>query len=157
MTAFFFKIRIRNFKMVEMYNKIAAKAELLKDFPPLFFRLVLAYGFWGPAMMKWGNMAGIAEWFGSMGIPFPTLNAYLSGITEISGVFLLLLGLGTRIISVPLIFVMLVAIVTVHLGNGFEAGNNGFEIPLYYILMLISLIVTGPGKFSLDKMLNLEK
>lgn len=143
--------------MMKMYQNLVKKVEVFKDLPPLFFRLILAYGFWGPAMMKWGNMDGIAEWFGSMGIPFPTLNAYLSGITELGGVFLLLLGLGTRLISVPLIFVMIVAIVTVHLGNGFEAGNNGYEIPLYYILMLISLIVTGPGKFSLDKMLNLEK
>ena len=49
---------------------------------------------------------------------------------------------------------MLVAIVTVHMGNGFEAGNNGFEIPLYYILMLFILVVNGAGKISIDNLLS---
>ena len=143
--------------MKELYEKLVSKMSSLVDIPALLFRLVLAYGFYGPAMMKWGNMEGVAEWFGSMGIPLPMLNAYMAGLTEISGVFLLLFGLGTRIISVPLIIIMFVAIFSVHLPNGFEAGENGFEIPLYYLLMLFSLIVTGPGKYSLDSLLNRNK
>ncbi|MDZ7778082.1 MAG: DoxX family protein [Bacteroidales bacterium] len=63
---------------------------------------------------------------------------------------LLLLGLGTRIISVPLIFTMLAAIFTVHIGNGFAAADNGFEIPLYYLLMLFVLMSYGAGKYSID-------
>ncbi|MDZ4787281.1 MAG: DoxX family protein [bacterium] len=122
----------------------------LKDFPPLLFRLVLAYGFYEPAMQKFNNFSSIIEWFGSLGIPFPTLNAYMAVATEVSGVILLTLGLATRFISIPLIVVMLVAIKTVHWQHGFAAGDNGFEIPFYYMLMLISLIITGAGKFSLD-------
>ena len=41
--------------------------------------------------------------------------------------------------------------------NGFEAGANGFEIPLYYLLMLVSLIITGPGKLSVDALIDKEK
>ena len=74
--------------------------------------------------------------------------------TEVAGVILLTLGLATRIISVPLIVVMLVAIKTVHLKNGFACGDNGFEIPFYYMLMLISLIVTGAGRFSVDHLIK---
>jgi len=48
--------------------------------------------------------------------------------------------------------VMIVAITTFHLGNGFEAGTNGFEIPLYYFLMLFSLLIIIPGKFSWMKL-----
>ena len=140
--------------MKALYQSITQKIELLNDLPPLLFRLILAYGFYNPAMQKVANIDGIAEWFASMGMPFPTLNAYLATGTEISGFILLFLGLATRIISIPLIIVMIVAIVTVHLGNGFEAGNNGFEIPLYYILMLISLVITGPGRVSLDALLK---
>lgn len=140
--------------MVELYFTMKKYVEKLKDIPPLFFRLILAYGFWGPAMMKWSNMSGIAQWFESLGYPFPTLNAYLAGTTELAGAILLFLGLGTRIISIPLMFTMIVAITTVHLGNGFEAGNNGFEIPLYYLLMLFSLFVTGGGKWSIDYLLS---
>ncbi len=89
-----------------------------------------------------------------MNMPLPALNAYLATATESAGVILLVLGLGTRIIAIPLIVTMIVAIITVHLGHGFEAGNNGFEIPLYYIIMLFTLIVYGSGKYSADYFLN---
>lgn len=141
-------------KIIEMYRKITEKIDNLQDIPLLFFRLILAYGFYGPAMMKWGNIQGIAEWFGSMGIPMPTLNAYMAASTEMAAVILLPLGLATRIISIPLMVTMVVAIVTVHLGNGFEAGNNGFEIPLYYMLMLFALLINGGGRISLDNLIS---
>jgi len=140
--------------VLAMYQKATARLSALNDIPALFFRLILAYGFYTPAMMKWGNINGIAEWFGSMGIPFPTLNAYMAASTEMAAVILLPLGLATRFISIPLIITMIVAIVTVHLGNGFEAGNNGFEIPFYYLLMLFSLMVNGSGKISLDYLIG---
>ena len=41
----------------------------------LLARLAVAYGFYDPAIKKWANIGDIATWFGSMGIPFPTLNA----------------------------------------------------------------------------------
>lgn len=141
-------------KALKFYQKAVTKLGKLKDVPPLLIRLVLAYGFYGPATMKWGNISGIAEWFAGMGIPFPGLNAYLAASTEMAAVILLPLGLATRLISIPLMFTMVVAIVTVHLGNGFEAGNNGFEIPLYYFIMLAVLLFSGPGKFSVDDLLS---
>ena len=122
----------------------------LKDVPLLFFRLILAYGFFQPAMMKITGLTGVAEWFGSMGYPLPVVSAFLAALTEGLGVVLLTLGLGTRYIAIPLMFVMGVAVLTVHLSNGFAAGDNGFEIPLYYFLMLFALVVYGSGRFSLD-------
>ncbi|MBA1419888.1 MAG: DoxX family protein [Epsilonproteobacteria bacterium] len=116
-------------------------------------RLAVAYGFYEPAMMKWADIGAIAEWFGSMGMPFPTLNAYMAATTEITGVVLLTLGLFTRLISIPLIVVMIVAIVTVHLPHGFSAGDNGFEIPLYYMLFLALFASLRAGKLSLDYLL----
>jgi putative oxidoreductase len=104
--------------------------------------------------MKWQNISGVAEWFGELGIPFPTINAYLAATTEAVGVVLLLLGLATRLISIPLIITMIVAIITVHWQNGFEAGNNGYEIPLYYILFLCGLLIKGSGKYSLDYLIG---
>jgi len=140
--------------MIEKYLNIIGKIKSLKDVPPLLFRLILAYGFYDPAMKKIGNIDGIASWFASMNYPLPTLNAYLAATTETLGFILLFIGFATRIISIPLMFVMLVAIFTVHFGNGFAAGDNGFEIPLYYFLMLFSLLITGPGKFSIDAVLD---
>ena len=53
----------------------------------------------------------------------------------ILGIVLLTLGFGTRVIALPMMFVMIVAIFTTHISNGFAAGDNGFEIPFYYFLM----------------------
>ncbi|MDM5264094.1 DoxX family protein [Sulfurovum sp. XTW-4] len=124
-----------------------------KDIALLLARLTIAYGFYNPAMQKWSDMSSVASWFGTLGIPFPTLNAYLAASTELLGVVLLTLGLFTRLISLPLIVVMVVAILTVHLGHGFSAGDNGFEIPLYYMLFLAIFASFGAGKFSLDHLL----
>jgi putative oxidoreductase len=139
--------------MKELVGHVIHLLDHLQSIALLSLRLILAYGFYEPAINKWQDIASVASWFGSMGIPFPTLNAYMAATTEIVGVVLLTLGLGVRFISVPLIIVMIVAIVTVHLGNGFSAGNNGFEIPLYYGLMLLVLVSHGAGKLSLDSLI----
>jgi len=132
-------------------------SEYGKSLSLLFARLAVAYGFYEPAMMKWSDIGSVAEWFGSMGIPFPTLNAYMAASTEAVGVILLTLGLLTRFISLPLIVVMIVAIMTVHLPHGFSAGDNGFEIPLYYMLFLLVFVSYGAGKFSLDRLIFGDK
>ncbi len=137
-------------RLINVCDSLTNFTRKLNDIPLLLMRLILAYGFYGPAMMKWRNMKGIIDWFDSMGIPFPGLNAYLSATTEILGVVLLTLGIGVRLITVPLMIVMLVAIFSVHINNGFEAGANGFEIPLYYLIMLFTLFVYGPGKISVQ-------
>ena len=54
-------------------------------------------------------------------VPFPTIMATLATSAELSGAVLLAFGLFTRLISIPLIITMLVAIVTVHLPNGWQA------------------------------------
>ena len=119
----------------------------------LLARLTVAYGFYEPAMQKWSDISSVAGWFGTLGIPFPTMNAYLAASTELLGVVLLTLGLFTRLISLPLMVVMVVAITTVHLTHGFSAGDNGFEIPLYYLLFLALFASLGAGKLSLDHLL----
>jgi len=124
-----------------------------QDLSLLLARLVLAYGFYNPAMNKWADIHAVAEWFGTLGIPMPTINAYLAASTELLGVVLLTLGLLTRLISLPLIVVMIVAIITVHLPHGFAAGDNGFEIPLYYMLFLAIFASFGAGRFSLDHLI----
>jgi putative oxidoreductase len=136
------------------YETYKAGTTKFQDLSLLLVRLVLAYGFFHPALLKVQNISGIIDWFGQMGIPLPALNAYLATATEVSGVVLLTLGLGVRIITIPLMITMIVAITTVHWGHGFEAGNNGFEIPLYYLLMLFVLLTYGAGKLSVDNLLQ---
>jgi len=141
----------------QTYMEFSHLSEYTKSLSLLFARLAVAYGFYEPAMMKWADIDSVAQWFGSIGIPFPTLNAYMAASTELIGIVLLILGFMTRAISLPLIVIMIVAIVTVHLPNGFSAGENGFEIPLYYMLFLFLFFANGAGKFSLDRVVFGEK
>lgn len=141
--------------MISKLNGIVT--EILSNFQSIFLflaRIVIAYGFFEPAMNKWKNLEATAQWFMNLGIPFPTLNVYIVAGFESLGVILLALGLFTRLISLPLIGTMIVAIVTVHFANGFSAGDNGFEIPLYYLLFLGIFASLGAGKISLDYFKN---
>ena len=137
--------------MINKINNISQKfLENFQSFFLLLARLTIAYGFLDPALNKWNAIEDTASWYESLGIPFPLLNVYISASVESLGVVLLALGLLTRVISLPLIGTMVVAILTVHIGNGFSAGDNGFEIPLYFLLFLGIFASFGPGKFSLD-------
>lgn len=141
--------------MISKINDLTAN--ILENFQSIFLffaRLTIAYGFYEPAVNKWNNISDTASWFASMGIPFPTLNVYMVATFESLGVVLLALGLFTRLISLPLIGTMVVAIVTVHFANGFSSGDNGFEIPLYYLLFLGIFASFGAGKISVDNFLS---
>ena len=144
-------------KLTTFNRKLAKSVTGLQDFSLFIVRLILAYGFSGPALKKLQDIHSIADWFSSMDIPFPTLNAYLATTTEVLGFVFLALGFATRFISIPLMVVMLVAIQTVHWVNGFEASENGFEIPLYYLVMLFVLLSFGAGKWSLDYVISKRK
>jgi putative oxidoreductase len=141
-------------KITTLYFKIVDNLTKLTDLPLLFIRLILAYGFYTPAMMKIKNVGAIAEWFESIEIPMPLLNAYLATYTEVLGFLFLTVGFATRFISIPLIITMIVAIKTTHWVNGFNASDNGYEIPLYYMIMLVTLLIYGGGRISLDYFIN---
>ncbi|WP_407490140.1 HvfX family Cu-binding RiPP maturation protein [Elizabethkingia anophelis] len=127
-------------------------SEGVKGIPLLGMRLIMGYGFFIPGWMKLSDISANAKWFESINIPFPIFSVCLSGGIEMVGAVFLVLGLYVRKISIPLILVMFAAIFTVHIANGFQAANDGFEINLYYIIMLFTLIVYGPGKSSLDSL-----
>lgn len=119
--------------MKELYQKFEQfSEEYIKDIAMLMLRLILAYAFFHPAMEKWGDMESTIAWFGNpdwgLGLPLPALNAYMAATIEIVGVALLTLGLATRLISIPLIVTMLVAMFTVHIDNGWLAiGSSSLD------------------------------
>ena len=92
---------------------------------PLALRLYLAPIFWMAGTSKYNSFEDTAAWFGNadwgLGLPFPTLLAFLATSTEIAGAIMLLFGFGVRWISIPLMFTMLVAIFSVHWVNGWQA------------------------------------
>lgn len=97
----------------------------LDGLAPLALRLYLVPVFWMAGTQKLSGIENTIEWFGNadwgLGLPFPTLLAYLAAYTEAIGALLLLLGLATRWISIPLMITMLVAIFAVHWDNGWAA------------------------------------
>ena len=164
-------------QLLKVCRYVTPLSENLQSVALPLLRFILAYTFFGPAVMKWSDMASTAMWFESMGIPLPTLNAYMAASTEMAGVVLLTLGLFSRLISIPLLVTMFVAIATVHGINGFNVISetlqwsnayvngelvegtvvflqNGYENVLYYIAMLLVIISFGPGKLSLDQLIK---
>jgi len=119
-----------------LHNGIFTRLQRLDGLAPLAIRLFLVPVFWMAGTQKIAGMEQTIEWFGNpdwgLGLPFPALLAYLAAYTEVIGALLLLLGLATRWISVPLIITMLVAIFTVHWDHGWAAiaDSGASEIAL---------------------------
>lgn len=110
--------------LIQWYSKLEQSLAVFRHadgLPPLLLRLYLA-----PIMLQagWQKLSGLentAAWFGSMGFPMPGLMAALAGGTEFFGGLFLVVGFAVRWISIPLMFTMLVAAVTVHWQNGWLA------------------------------------
>src|SRR3984893_5249956 len=81
----------------------------------LLVRLFVGYFFMETGWGKLHNLDGFAQRFAGWGIPYPYFNAALSAYTEFIGGWLTIIGLGTRLISIPMIINMLVAILKVNL------------------------------------------
>jgi len=92
---------------------------------PLALRLYLAPIFWAAGINKVASFDDTVQWFGNpnwgLGLPFPWLMAALATATEVAGSIMLLLGIGVRWISIPLMVTMLVATFKVHWQNGWQA------------------------------------
>jgi uncharacterized membrane protein YphA (DoxX/SURF4 family) len=110
--------------------RTACHKSLCVDFiAPLLLRLYLAPVFWMAGTQKFVNFTATAEWFGNadagLGLPLPYVLVFFVALFETLGAILLFLGLGTRLISLPLMIIMLVAGFTAHLENGWLAIATG--------------------------------
>ena len=92
---------------------------------PLALRLYLAPIFWMAGVSKFSDIDSTAAWFGNpdwgLGLPYPTILAWSAASTEIIGAILLVIGLAVRWVSIPLMFTMAVAMVSVHWQHGWQA------------------------------------
>jgi uncharacterized membrane protein YphA (DoxX/SURF4 family) len=106
-------------------DTLAASLRPFQGLPALGLRLYLAPVMWMAGSTKLANFSDTAAWFGNsewgLGLPFPYVMAALATGTELLGAILLLLGLATRWISLPLAITMLVAAFTVHWPYGWQA------------------------------------
>lgn len=122
--------------------------------PNLAIRFLLAYEFWEAGVKKLHGenwFAGIQEQF-----PFPfsiiptDISWQLATWTELIGPAMLVLGLGTRFAGASLVILTIVAWASVHAGNGYNVCDNGYQLPLMYLVLFLPLLFQGAGKLSAD-------
>ena len=114
--------------MIGLLNRLQDLLDSLRglDFlAPLAMRLYLVPVFWMAGTKKLADIDSTIAWFGNpdwgLGLPMPELMAWAAALTEAGGAILLLIGLATRWISIPLLVTMVVAAVTVHWDKGWAA------------------------------------
>ena len=114
-------------------------------FGPLPIRIVAGITFIAHGLPKFENIAGTQGFFGSVGLP-PEL-AIPIGLLEVIGGIFLLVGVVTRIAAALLIIDMIGAVFLVKISKGFVGG---YELELLLIAIDISLLLTGPGRISIE-------
>ena len=121
-------------------------------------RLLLAWEFWESGVEKFTGENWFAQIQDDFPFPFDVIPADISWIVstwaELLGAIALVVGLGTRFTAATLIVLDIVAWASVHAGNGYNVCSNGFKLPLMYLIMLIPLLLSGPGKASLDALVR---
>lgn len=104
----------------------------------------------------WGklqHLPDVIEFFRSLGIPAPELQApFVSGLEFVGGL-LLIVGLGARLISLPLIGTMVVAIITAKWADLESASEVLGLIEWHYLVFFALIVLLGPGKASVDQLL----
>lgn len=137
---------------------------------PLGLRLILAWEFFEAGLSKFNG----DNWFSHIkdDFPFPfsalpvELSWFIATWAELIGGAALLIGLGTRFFSATLMVLTVVAIAAVHwpaewsslaeLARGYAISDEGFgnyKLPLIFLVMFVPLLLTGPGKLSLDHLI----
>ncbi|MFG7349573.1 HvfX family Cu-binding RiPP maturation protein [Shewanella oncorhynchi] len=115
--------------LVSLYQKLLNMSRYFEGLAPLALRIYLAPVLMQAGYNKLAHFEDTVAWFANpdwgLGLPMPALMAGLAAGTEFFGAILLLLGLATRLISIPLMVTMLVAALTVHWPNGWLAIADG--------------------------------
>jgi putative oxidoreductase len=103
-----------------------------------------------------GNTDAAADFLESVGFENALFWAYVVGLVEFVCGICLALGFLTRLVAVPIIGFLLVAIVTYHWQFGFAWENRGIEYPLFWAIVVFHFLVHGGGAWSLDAMIGRE-
>lgn len=96
------------------------------------------------------GLEGTGQWLASIGMEPGWLMALLAGSAEFFGGLALVLGLLTRPAALVTAVTMLVALLSVHLGNGLFLANNGYEYALVLLAATLALVIQGGGAWALD-------
>jgi putative oxidoreductase len=141
--------------IIHLYAGLSARLDQAGNYLGLMgLRLLLAWEFWESGVEKFNGDNWFADIQGDFPFPFNLvpvdISWFLSTWSELIGAVALVIGLGTRFFSLSLIILTIVAWASVHAGNGYNVCDNGYKLPLMYLVMFVPLLLSGPGKLSLD-------
>jgi putative oxidoreductase len=151
------QIRLKE-KIVNSYNFYTNALSYFSSPLLLGLRLFWGWQFFITGRGKLMNLDQTAEFFSSLNIPMPKLNAMMAGSVECFGGLLLMLGLGSRLISIPLASTMVVAYLTAHIEEvkNIYADPDAFikADPFLFLLTSLIILIFGAGFFSVDNLIG---
>lgn len=100
------------------------------------------------------GLEGTGQWMASIGLAPGFLMAFLAGSAEFFGGLALIFGMLTRPAAAISAFTMVVAIFSVHIGNGLFMSNNGYEFAVSLLAVSVALTIQGGGALSIDNKLS---
>lgn len=118
--------------------------------------VMLAHGY--NHIFRGGRIPGTGRWFESLGMKPGVLHAWLASLTELAAGTMLVLGLLTPLAAAGVVGVMLVALITNHLKNGFFIfrPGEGYEYVLTLCMVGLAIGALGAGEFSIDDAIDLD-
>ena len=134
-------------------SKALAVLERIGFLAPLLGRFAVGLLFVSTGWGKVHDLNKVTQFFVSLHIPAPGLNAVVVAYSELICGTLLVIGLFTRLATIPLIISMIVAILTAKLGDIHGLFDLVGADEFTYLCVLIMLALIGPGKVSLDRLL----
>lgn len=132
---------------------VVKTAGRLSFLPLTLARITLGWVFVESGWGKLHDLPKVIDYFGSLGIPAPQIQAPFAAGTELVCGVLLLAGLFTRVASIPLAITMLVATITAKKGDIGSASDLFGIVEYLYIVLLGMLAAFGPGPLSIDELL----
>jgi putative oxidoreductase len=117
--------------------------------------VMIAHGY--NHIFRGGRIKGTAGWFESLGMKPGVLHAWLASLTELGAGLLLIAGLLTPLAAAGVVGVMLVALITNHLKNGFFIfrPGEGYEYVLTLCMVGLAIGAIGAGEWSVDNAIDL--
>ena len=144
-------------KLVPLYGWFITAANSLQLPFLLVIRLYWGWLFLESGFGKLTHPDKVIAFFTELNIPAPALNAYFNGALETIGGILLIVGLASRLIAVPLLINMIMAYVIADreaLTSFFSESGKFFAAdPFPFLLVSLLVLVFGPGKLSLDTLI----
>jgi putative oxidoreductase len=146
--------------LADRVTGIYARLDGLEWVARLVVRVAVGLEFFGSGLGKLGNLSGLTQYFRSLGIPAPEIQAPFVATTEFVCGALIAIGLLTRPAAVMLCGVMAVAVVTAavpekHITATWHGLLEFLYLPEVLLFLLLAwLIVVGPGRASLDAWLS---